>query len=215
MEDTVVCKGLFAYQFRVDISGSPQSTAEIRTFLKLYNFEKYIGQYELGGKTKKPHYQMCIWRATPFASSSEQTKARNWWRGKTSTTKQPVSLTSGKKIQNLASYCQKGEKSVKITDFFQQLDNLSKEEKDRIPKWQTKLALKQNKRDIYKSTLKNVIHTQGKIEKLEFLKEVNKAYYYAYGRPCLHKGTYCNALYEYNYIDDKDVIAYVFPFALP
>lgn len=168
MEDTVVCKGLYAYQFRVDLSGSPQSTAEIRTFLDKFDFVKYLGEFEIGDKTKKPHYQMCIWRKTEF-TSSEQTKARNYWRGKTCKTKQPVSLTSAKKIANLCAYCQKDntyfdthpegwtikmENQPKMTDYFQHLNNLSKEERMAIPQWQTKNALKLNKREIFNSTVK-------------------------------------------------------------
>ncbi|AXQ65949.1 MAG: replication protein [Circoviridae sp.] len=213
MEDTIVCKGLYAYQFRVDISGNPQSTAEIRKFLEIYKFKKYVGQYEISGKNK-PHYQMCLWRETPF-TPSEQTKARNYWRGKTSKTKQPVSLTNAKKIKSLAAYCQKVEKQLKMTDFFQHFNNLSKEEKMQIPKWESKTAVKQNKRDIYKSTLKNVVDTKGNMDKMDFLQEINKAYYYAYGRPCLHKSVYCTALYEYNYIDDMGIVSFVFPFSLP
>lgn len=213
MEDTIVCKGLYAYQFRVDISGNPQSTAEIRKFFEIYQFTKYVGQYEISGKNK-PHYQMCLWRETPF-TPSEQTKARNYWRGKTLKTKQPVSLTNAKKIKSLAAYCQKVEKQLKMTDFFQHFNNLSKEEKMQIPKWESKTAVKQNKRDIYKSTLKNVVDTKGNMDKMDFLQEINKAYYYAYGRPCLHKSVYCTALYEYNYIDDMGIVSFVFPFALP
>jgi len=102
-----------------------------------------------------------------------------------------------------------------MTDFFQHFNNLSKEEKMQIPKWESKTAVKQNKRDIYKSTLKNVVDTKGNMDKMDFLQEINKAYYYAYGRPCLHKSVYCTALYEYNYIDDMGIVSFVFPFSLP
>lgn len=214
MEDTVVCKGLFAYQFRVDISGTKQSTAEIMKFVETYQFKKYLGQFEISDNNK-PHYQMCLWREKPF-EAKEMTKARNWWRGKTSKTKQPVSLTNAKKIQSLASYCQKGEKKAENAFFFQQLDNLSKEEKMAIPKWKTKNALKQNKRQIYKSTLKSMIqHSQNYPEKDEFLKLVNQAYYKAYGSVCARKQTYITALYEYDYITDEDIVAHIFSFGFP
>lgn len=214
MEDTIVCKGLYAYQFRVDISGTKQSAAEIMKFIEMYNFKKYLGQFEVS-ENNKPHYQMCLWREKPF-DTKEMTKARNWWRGKTSKTKQPVSLTSAKKIRSLASYCQKGEKKGKIAFFFQHLDNLSKEEKSEIPKWQTKNALKQNKRQIYKSTLYSMYkHSQYPPEKGEFLKLVNQAYYKAYGQVCARKQTYITALYEYEFITDEDIVNYLFNFGFP
>ncbi len=222
MEDTVVCKGLFAYQFRVDLSGCPQSTAEIRKFLDKFGFVKYLGEFEFGDKTKKPHYQMCIWRESPFATSSEQTKARNYWRGKTCKTKQPVSLTSAKKIKNLCAYCQKDEfevikveKQPKMTDYFQHLNNLSKEERMAIPKWQSVKGLKLKKREIFNSTVKSVIHTSQNLDKFGFLCAINNVYFQVYERPCLHKGTYIKLLYQYGYVDDKDIVSHVFPFALP
>lgn len=213
MEDTTVCKGMYAYQFRVDISGNSQSTAEMKKFLETYQFEKYIGQFEISDNNK-PHYQMCLWRKAIF-TSHEQTKARNWWRGKTLKTKQPVSLTSAKKIKSLASYCQKGSKMTKKEHFFQHFNNLSKEENKLIPKWESKLALKKNKREIYKSTLKSMCNTLQKPEKYEFLKLVNKAYYSAYKQICLRKQVYITALYEYNYIEDGDIISHVFTFGIP
>ncbi len=222
MEDKVVCKGLFAYQFRVDLSGCPQSTAEIMTFLNKFEFVKYLGEFEFGEETKKPHYQMCIWRETPFATSSEQTKARNYWRGKTCKTKQPVSLTSAKKIANLCAYCQKDEKEVlkvekqpKMTNYFQHLCNLSKEERKAIPQWQSKNALKLNKREIFNSTLKSVIHTSQNLDKFGFLCAINNVYFQVYERPCLHKGTYVKLLYQYGYVDDQSIVSFVFPFNLP
>lgn len=222
MEDQVVCKGLFAYQFRVDLSGCPQSTAEIMTFLHKFEFVKYLGEFEFGEETKKPHYQMCIWRETPFATSSEQTKARNYWRGKTCKTKQPVSLTSAKKIANLCAYCQKDEKEVlkvekqpKMTNYFQHLCNLSKEERKAIPQWQSKNALKLNKREIFNSTVKSVIHTSQNLDKFGFLCAINNVYFQVYDRPCLHKGTYIKLLYQYGYVDDQSVVSFVFPFNLP
>ncbi len=214
MEDTIVCKGLYAYQFRVDISGNPTSTAEIRKFLELYNFVKYTGMFELSDK-KKPHYQMCIWRETPFDTPQQQTKARNYWRGKTLKTKQPVSLTSAKKIKSLCSYVKKTENQPKMDDYFQQICNLSKEEKETVPLWETKLGHKGNKREKYKSTLKTVMHHSQEMDKMSFLKIVSNCYFQAYMRSCLHKSVYVSALYEYNYIEDSDIINHVFPFGLP
>ncbi len=205
---------MYAYQFRVDISGNSQSTAEMKKFLEIYQFEKYIGQFEISDNNK-PHYQMCLWRKAIF-TSHEQTKARNWWRGKTLKTKQPVSLTSAKKIRSLASYCQKVSKTLKKEHFFQHFNNLSKEEKDEIPKWQTKNALKQNKRQIYKSTLYSMYkHSQYPPEKAVFLKLVNQAYYKAYGQICARKQTYITALYEYEFITDEDIVNHIFSFGIP
>ncbi len=216
MEDITVCKGLYAYQFRVDISGNSQSTAEIKEFLDKYLFVKYVGQFELSDK-HKPHFQMCLWRETPL-EPKECTKARNWWRGKTLKTKQPVSLTSAKKIKSLVSYCQKGEKQPKIGEYFQHFNNLSKEEQELIPKWETKTRHKLNKRELFKSTLKSMSDTSqicGKLDKFDFCKIVNQVYYKVYGSICFRKQVYVTALYEHNYIEDHDIINDIFKFGLP
>lgn len=208
--DTVIIPDHYAYQFRVDLSGNQQSTAEIKRFLDKYNFNKYHGMFEIGKKTGKAHYQMIIWRSAEL-SPYERTKCRNYWRGKTLLTKQPVSLTSARKLESLASYCQKGENTLKKGDYFQHISNLSKEEKELIPKWVTKKAKKLSKRDLFDSTLKSMIDPlQNWIEKKQFCEIINQAYYKVYQRPCLHRNTYITYLYKYGKIEDEDIYNHLF-----
>ncbi len=56
-------------------------------------------------------------------------KLRNWWKGKTSDTKQPVSFTSAKKITSLSKYVKKDNNFV---------TNLHLEEIKKIGLWETK-----------------------------------------------------------------------------
>ncbi len=124
MEDTHVKPGHYAYQFRVDISIGEGLTKVIE-FIKKYNCSYYI----IGAETStcgKEHFQCILW----FVEKQNSTKLRNWWKGKTSKTKQPVALTSAKKITNLAKY------TMKENNF---VTNLTKEEVSAIGKWSQKL----------------------------------------------------------------------------
>jgi len=123
MEDKYVKPGLYAYSFRVDL---PHSNAYVvQEFMKKYNVECYIIGLEISDLGKQ-HFQCILW----FQSRINQSKLRNWWKGKTADTKQPVSLTSAKKIKNLAKYTMKD-------NYFK--TNLSTEEINNIGKWKTKL----------------------------------------------------------------------------
>lgn len=211
MEDTVVCKGHYAYMFRVDLNPTQESKQLIDSWLDLFQFTNWTGCHELGEKTEKPHYQMCVWREHKF-TSSEQTKARNWWRGKTNSKSHGAALTSARKIKSLISYSRKNEKNVKNDQKFSTICNLSLDQLERIPKWQSKKALKIEKREKLESTLKLVSKT---LTKFEFCEEFNKIYFDIYNRPCLHRNTYINYLHKAGYISDKQIIMHVFPFELP
>ena len=123
MEDKYVKPGLYAYSFRVDLSHT--KTNIVHEFMKRYNVECYIIGLEISDLGKE-HFQCILW----FQSRINQSKLRNWWKGKTADTKQPVSFTSAKKIKNLAKYTMKDKN-------FQ--TNLSSEELDNIGKWEKKL----------------------------------------------------------------------------
>ncbi len=124
MEDTLVKPGMYAYQFRVDISHNEGLTA-VMLFKKHYDVKFYIIGAETSD-TGKEHFQCILW----FETKINATKLRNWWKGKTSKTKQPVSLTSAKKIQSLAKYTMKEKKWM---------TNLTPDEVNSIGKWSQKL----------------------------------------------------------------------------
>ncbi len=124
MEDTLVKPGHYAYQFRVDISHNTGLTA-VMGFMKHYDVKYYIVGAETSDN-KKQHFQCILW----FKKKVNSTKLRNWWKGKTSKTKQPVSLTSAKKIENLAKY------TMKENNF---TTNLTQEEVSSLGKWSQKL----------------------------------------------------------------------------
>jgi len=124
MEDTLVKPGHMAYQFRVDITpnvGLPL----LKEWMKKYDVKYYICGEEVSDEGK-PHFQCVLW----FDTRVNTTKLRNWWKGKTLATKQPVSMTSAKKIRNLAMYTMKEYKFI---------TNLTKEELGRIGKWKKKV----------------------------------------------------------------------------
>ncbi len=123
MEDRIIKPGLYAYQFRVDISNS--ELTKVMQFMQKYDVKHYI----VGAETStlgKEHFQCIFW----FSEKINTTKLRNWWKGKTSNTKQPVSLTSAKKIRNLAKYTKKDKNFI---------TNLTKEDIVKIGEWSPKV----------------------------------------------------------------------------
>lgn len=124
MEDKVVKPGLYAYQFRVDISIETGKT-KVMEFITKYKARYYIVGAEKA-KSGKEHFQCVLW----FKEKQNATKLRNWWNGKTSKTDQPVSLTSAKKIKSLAKY---------TTKDGQFTTNLTNDEMKLIGKWSPKV----------------------------------------------------------------------------
>ncbi len=124
MEDKVVKPGLYAYQFRVDLPIDSGLTKVVE-FCQKYNVKHYIIGAEVSS-LGKPHFQCILW----FESKINTSKLRNWWKGKTAKTDQPVSLTSAKKIKNLAKYAMKDKNFT---------TNLTKEELKLIGKWSPKV----------------------------------------------------------------------------
>lgn len=214
MEDTTIVKQHYAYMFRVDLSSNFISKQLIETWLDKFEFTHWTGNHEIGTETGKHHYQMCVWREHKF-TQKDQTKCRNWWRGKTNTEKNGVALTSARKIKSLVSYSKKEEKSGKNTEnsqLFSTLCNLSSEQLKKIPKWQTKTALKIANREKLESTLKTVSKT---LTKYEFCEEFNKIYFEIYGAPCQRQKEYTKYLYKAGYMSNKQMVIHVFPHDVP
>ncbi len=124
MEDTQVKPGLYAYQFRVDLNHE-NGMILVKKFMKHYDVKYHIVGKEVSDKNKE-HFQCILW----FEKKMNPTKLRNWWLNKTSNTKQPVSITSAKKIKNLAKYTMK-DKNFET--------NLTIEEIKNIGNWKQKL----------------------------------------------------------------------------
>lgn len=124
MEDTLVKVGMFAYQLRVDLSDN----SVMEKWLKRYSPPWYLYGREVSAKGK-PHVQAIVW----FAEQQQMAKLRNWWKGKTLPTKQPVSFTKAKKVKSLIKYCSK-DGNVKT--------NLSKKDLETLGTWQDKDNIK-------------------------------------------------------------------------
>jgi len=123
MEDRIIKPGLYAYQFRVDISNS--KITKVMEFINKYEVKHYIVGAETSNQGKE-HFQCVLW----FSEKINTSKLRNWWNGKTTNTKQPVSLTSAKKIKNLAKYTKKDKNFI---------TNLTEEEIVKIGEWKQKV----------------------------------------------------------------------------
>jgi len=208
MEDTVVIKGHYAYMFRVDLSCNQNSKLQIEEWLDYYSWSHWTGFHEIGKETGKHHYQMIVWRENKY-SNSEQTKCRNWWRGKTNSKTHGAALASAKRVLNLGAYSTKNSENPLE---FSTVNNLCSEQKKKIPKWETKTGLKKKNLEKLESTLKTVSKT---LTKLEFCEEFNKIYSGIYGRPCMHRNTYIKYLYNHGYMKDHNVINYVFNLSSP
>lgn len=126
MEDTKVFPGLFAYQFRVDIH---EDNTILNNFMTHYNVKYFICGHEISDNNK-PHYQCILW----FDDKQDSSKLRNWWKGKTLPTKQPVSFTSARKIKSLGKY------TMKDGNY---LTNLSIVQINNIGKWKKGIEVKE------------------------------------------------------------------------
>lgn len=135
MEDTLICKSYYAYQFRVDIAHS-KALIKFTQWRDKYDCSFYLAGLETSEKHKE-HLQAIVW----FATTVNTVKLRNWWIGKTTDTKQPVSLTSAKKVKSLAAYCSKDKNYY---------TNLDQTQLALIPKWKPILKDK---------TFHDLIHT--------------------------------------------------------
>ncbi len=124
MEDKDIKPGHYAYSFRVDLELDTGLT-RVMEFIQKYDVKHYICGAETSNLGKQ-HFQCILW----FEQKINATKLRNWWSGKTLDTKQPVSLTSAKKIKNLGKY------TMKENNF---ITNLSQEEILLIGKWEPKV----------------------------------------------------------------------------
>jgi len=185
--------------FRVDLSCNQEASSRIDEWLDLMSFTNWTGCHEIGDETGKPHYQMIVWREHKF-TQQEQTKARNWWRNKTISQKNGCALTSARKVASLASYSQKNSENQQL---FSTVCNLSSDQKSRIPRWESKRALKVKKDEKFKSTINLLGST---LPKIEFLRKINCVYFEIYGRPCLFKNTYIKCLYNNGYLDDQEIV---------
>ncbi len=202
MEDTKVVKCHYAYMFRVDLSCNQESSSRIEQWLDINDFTHWTGCHEIGEETGKHHYQMCIWREHKL-TIKEQTKARNWWRSKTLSEKNGAALTSARKILSLSSYSGKNSENEQQ---FSTICNLSSSQLQRIPKWQSKRAVKVEKDKRMKETVKALGNT---LDAESFCKQINKIYYEIYGRCCLYKNTYINLLYQNGYLEDYQIVQQV------
>ena len=210
MEDSTIVKGHYAYMFRVDLSANNHSKLEIEKWLDVYSFSHWLGCHEIGEETGKHHYQMVVWREHKFLQK-EQTKARNWWRGKTNSRTHGVALSSARKVASLASYStkelEKSGKKGQNSQIFSTLVNLSLEQLKKVPLWKSKNALKIKNIEKLESTLKTVSKT---LTKYEFCEEFNNIYNSIYGRPCMHRNTYIKYLYKFGYVKSKHIVSHVF-----
>lgn len=129
MEDKLVKVGMYAYQLRVDLSDNQY----MEKWLKRYEPPWYLYGMEISS-TGKPHVQGIVW----FAEQQQMAKLRNWWKGKTLNTKQPVSFTKAKKVKSLIKYCSK-DGNVKT--------NLSKKDLETLGTWKDKKNIKKEFKD--------------------------------------------------------------------
>jgi hypothetical protein len=196
----MIFKELTAYSFRVDLSNNVASTAEIKTFFEKYNVIKYYGNPEIGGQTKKQHYQMIIWMKE--LDHNDMNKMRNYWRGKVKKVKGGgASLTIAKDETRLFGYCRKDEKNEILT-------NVSKEIIKSIKKFKTLKALKLDKREKLEKIIGGISQ---KMPYNHYLQALEEAYFSVYGRPSFRKNYYLENLRKAGYMESKHVIQMVFP----
>lgn len=125
MEDNVICKGKYIYQFRVDLSENRWS--DIKNFIDRENFVKYLGKFELGSKTEKPHFQGVVWHQE-MLDDNTRNKIRAYWKKDDHLKhRNSISITTVRKPESICKYVTK-DKGKCYT-------NLSKEELDKVGTW--------------------------------------------------------------------------------
>jgi len=199
MEDTIIKKGYYAYQLRVDLPTTDDDT--IQQWITKYNAAYWIIGKEVSS-LGKPHIQCIIW----FEEKQQMPKLRNWWKGKTLDTKQPVSFTSAKKITSLAKYTKKDNNFI---------TNLHPEEIIKIGLWNTKKQKKERfmvKLYEYAHTMEYEVvtepgdiytcsHTHPKMTTTEFLCKLLEFYRKEKVRPA--KSTLCYLLWREKYWNNE------------
>lgn len=128
IKDTIGDDPYYMLMFRMDMVGELEGIKDpdydIRRFVKRYpEIVKYYGKVEEGKTTSKKHYQMVLW-TTYKTSTGDKNKLRKYWTDKFG--KGTCAITDARK-KTLPSYCNKDEGDL--------ITNLTKEEKERIPKW--------------------------------------------------------------------------------
>jgi hypothetical protein len=126
--DTISDDSYYMLMFRMDIVGELEGATDpeydIKRFVKKYpEIVKYYGKIELGETTSKKHYQMVLW-TTYKTTTKDKNKLRKYWTDKFG--KGTCAITDARK-KTLPSYCNKDEGQL--------ITNLTREEKERIPKW--------------------------------------------------------------------------------
>ena len=101
MKDDQILIGKYMYQFRVDLSENRWS--DIKEWMNRENYD-YLGKFEIGQKTKKPHYQSVIWSETEL-SANDRVKIRQYWKKDNHLKyRNSISITQVKKPNSILKY---------------------------------------------------------------------------------------------------------------
>ena len=165
MLDTIISKNNYAYQFRVDvldaykqimIKGKLYDINHDADLLKQYymqqlckfvvqeEFADWICAFEIAPKSGKPHFQCILWHKEKFTETKKNSLKAKYFR-KNRDTKNSISFTSAKKINNLSSYVFKDHQEYQENQNVEDhnlISTLNYEQVILIPKWLTKNALK-------------------------------------------------------------------------
>lgn len=126
MEDKQILIGKYMYQFRIDLSENRWN--EVLEFMNRENFE-YLGKFEIGEKTKKPHYQSVIWSDKVMSANDKNVIRAQWKKDKELSHKNSISITTVKKPESILKYVTK-DKGKCYT-------SLSNEQLSKVGTWQT------------------------------------------------------------------------------
>lgn len=169
MEDNIIFKNKFAYQFRVDmikeelddddnliakrVFNDVPNPIDINTpFGQLHkehidrielmlkeHFNKYIVCIENGKNTNKIHYQAILWSDKRIDNAEKNIKQKYFSLQKNRFKDNSISFTTAKKIKSLASYVSKSSYYI--------FNNLTTEQLSQIPKWLSKQNMKEEWKD--------------------------------------------------------------------
>lgn len=212
MHDSTIIPDHYAYSLRYDLPkdyhvSPPQAYLIIfkRIISSLSFITHYLGMCELGEKTLKPHIQAIIWSPKKLTVKQMQT-VRNRVRSnnihlKDSMNKGQLSFASARKEKSLAGYVTKTAEGKWIGISGPVFTNLTPEQCERIPKWQSIQQYRRDKKSLLERTLdKNADKWSATTDYPSFCEEFNDIYYKIYDRHCIRRNTYFHYALKYHVI---------------
>lgn len=173
-----------------------------KNLLIKYGIEHYLGTYEYGKLTGKPHWQCIVW-FKEVKQKKYLDKVRNHIKSAMKGKKNDGSVAFApvkKSVKNLAAYCAKEHSPTG------EIHSLTEEQYKKIPLWESTEERTKKKSLLLENELKNIKY-EGDI--YEWFAQFNKLYNKIYERPCLIRSQYYKWAYKIGVINDRTLCEFL------